>query len=694
MPKLKRKNKGEPALPTGGLPAAVQWVQRRASLFYPLLLLAVAAGCYGIWARQLGFYWDEWAYVWISQKLGDAGLARYFATNRPFWGMVYRQTMPLLGVEPWHWQVFGLFWRWLCAVLLWNTLRATWPERGEVAASAGLLFLVYPGFDQQSIGLMFGHFFLVMAALLLSLCLMQLAQRRSGRLAWLFTLLGMAASLINLLAMEYFLVLDLIRLPLLWVIKGESAPDWQTRLKKTLLAWLPYASVFGAVGVWRAFFFKFQTQNYHPVLLEGLKTDPLQTLSGLVLTVLSDVLKVSVQAWSKAFVPPAVDDLGRSGLLMYALAAGLAGLLAVTWFYWLRPKDDLRRDTAREMLLVAGAGLLLGGVPFWLTGLPVGLVYQTSRFTQPFTFGACLLLAVVVWSLPGRQPLRAALLAVLVACSAGMQVQVGNDYRRDWAQQSALLWQMSWRMPAIQPGTALVINDFPMQHVSDNSLSAAVNQVFAPDNHSQDMAYMLYFASLRGDTYFKGFIPGQSITHSYLAATFHGSSDQMLALNYDPPACLSVLDSGVDPANALLTTDMRAAAVLSAQQNILPAPQNRPPAAIFGSEPAHAWCFYFEQASLARQLKNWAQVASLGDVAFALKDYPNGPLERLPFIEGYAHAARWTDALRLTQDTARISPVTHPPLCALWQRIDLETAPSAEKSQALADLKVFLSCGK
>jgi hypothetical protein len=687
MTKTKNKKKTTP-----DQPAAVLFIQRRAGLFYALLLLIVAAASYAIWARQMGFYWDEWAYVWISQKLGDAGLARYFATNRPFWGMIYRLTLPLMGYEPWRWQIFGLFWRWLCAVLLFNVVRTTWPERSEVAAAAGLLFLVYPGFDQQPIALMFGHFFLVLAALLFSLLLMQLAQRRSGRFFWLFTLLGMAASLLNLLAMEYFLVLDLIRLPLLWIIKGETTPTWQQRIKKTLLAWLPYAMVFGGIGIWRAFFFKFQTQNYHPVLLEGLKTAPLDTLSTLLLTVLSDLFKVSVQAWSKAFLPPAVDELGKSGLLTFALAASLAGLLVVSWFYWLKPKNELSRNTASEMLLVALAGLLLGGVPFWLTGLPVGLVYQTSRFTLPFTFGACLLLAVIIWLLPGRQPLRVALLAVLVACSAGMQVQVGNDYRRDWAQQSALFWQMSWRMPAIQPGTALVINDFPMQHVSDNSLSAPINAIYAPDNHSQDMAYMLYFASLRGDTYFKGFTPGQNITHSYLAATFHGSSDQLLALDYEPPACLSILDAGVDPANALLTTDMRAAAVLSAQKNILAAPQHQPPPAIFGSEPPHGWCFYFEQASLARQLQNWPQVASLGDTAFALKDYPNGPLERLPFIEGYAHVGRWKDALKLSQDTARISSVTHPPLCSLWKRINQETQPSPEKAQAQTGIKDFLTC--
>jgi hypothetical protein len=231
-----------------------------------------------------------------------------------------------------------------------------------------------------------------------------------------------------------------------------------------------------------------------------------------------------------------------------------------------------------------------------------------------------------------------------------------------------------------------------MQHVSDNSLSAPINEIYAPDNHSQDMSYMLYFASLRGDTYFGSFKPGQAISHNYLAATFHGSSDRLLAINYDPPTCLTVLDPDVDPSNALLASEMRAAAALSAQQAILPQPQYTPPAAIFGAEPPHGWCYYYEQASLARQLGDWTKVATLGDSAFALKDYPNGPLERLPFIEGYAHVQRWSDALQLSNDTAKISPVTHPPLCALWARIQRQTPASTQKEQALLKLQSSLSC--
>ncbi len=136
---------------------------------YPLLLLGLAVLAYGLLIPWLGYYWDEWPLTWIGHRLGSAGLERYFSTNRPFWGLIYRFTMPILGVTPWHWQVFGLVWRWFSAVLFWAVLRHAFPRRPDLAAGAGILFLLYPGFSQQSAGLMYGHFFIVLSAYLGSL---------------------------------------------------------------------------------------------------------------------------------------------------------------------------------------------------------------------------------------------------------------------------------------------------------------------------------------------------------------------------------------------------------------------------------------------------------------------------------------------------------------------------------------------
>ena len=56
---------------------------------------------------------------------------------------------------------------------------------------------------------------------------------------------------------------------------------------------------------------------------------------------------------------------------------------------------------------------------------------------------------------------------------------------------------------------------------------------------------------------------------------------------------------------------LRALAQASRVENIAPAASPVPPAGLFGDEPPHAWCYYFERASLAAQQGDWALVARL-----------------------------------------------------------------------------------
>jgi hypothetical protein len=99
------------------------------------------------------------------------------------------------------------------------------------------------------------------------------------------------------------------------------------------------------------------------------------------------------------------------------------------------------------------------------------------------------------------------------------------------------------------------------------------------------------------------------------------------------------------------------------------------PPAVLGAEPAHTWCYYFEKADLTRQTGDWAQVAKIGDKAFAIPYYPDDYSEYLPFIEAYASTGRWEDARDLTRKTADLMPILRPALCAVWQRVG--TDPSA-----------------
>lgn len=670
----------------------------------PALLLALALLAYGLAVSWAGFYWDDLPFTWIAHQYGPDGLARYFSTNRPYWGLLFRALLPLIGSVPWRWQVFAILWRWAAAVAFWGVVRITWPRLVAPAAWAAIFALLFPAFSEQFISVVFSGFFIVLTAFLLSLICTVFAVRTPDRprLRLALTIIGLALSLVNLISMEYFFLLELIRPLLIWAALGEQgAKTGRERIKTIFFSWLPYLVLFFGAGIWRAFFFPYQTQNYQPVILQELRTQPLQAILALAYSALKQIWVVCFEAWGSIFRAPSAELGPRSlALGLQLAAAGFVLSLATLSLLALRtPQQGNARYKFRmqsiQMLCIGVFGLLLAGVPFWVTGVPTNLLFPSDRFNLPLFLGSVLVLAGLLSLLSGRRWANL-LLALAVSLTStfalSRQYQNLNDYRRDWSTQKTLFWQMTWRIPALKPGTIVLAPQLPLVHYTDNSLSAALNWVYGQDIQGGEMSYILFYPSIRLGKDLPAYQSGLPVSVNYLATDFHGSTDQMVAIVYDPPGCLRVLDPLLDSANWMVPIEIRASLSLASTAPIQTSPAALPPQAVFGPEPAHGWCYYFEKADLAKQLGDWQQVASLGDQAFSQEDYPNDPAERLPFIEGYAHVGKWEQALALTRESRQVTAVMQPALCRLWSRIDAGTASSDEKTRVLQLLKQELEC--
>ena len=53
---------------------------------------------------------------------------------------------------------------------------------------------------------------------------------------------------------------------------------------------------------------------------------------------------------------------------------------------------------------------------------------------------------------------------------------------------------------------------------------------------------------------------------------------------------------------------------------------------------------------------------------------------------------KWEEAVSLSEQSAAITPVVHPALCRLWDRIDRETPDSAKKHEAIQKAVGSLTC--
>ncbi len=682
---------------------------------FPWILLLICLAAYALFIPWLGFYWDDFPMNWIASTMGGEGLARYFATNRPFWGLIYRLTTPLLGSSPLPWHLFALALRWGTGLGFWWLARLTWPRQKVFAAWAALLFVVYPGFSQQGGAFLYSHFFIVLNLFLLSLCFTLLALRQPRRF-WLFSGLAWIASAVNLFSMEYFFLLEFLRPVLIWMVLGDEDQAQplagRARVWRTLRLWLPYLAIFLGAGAWRSLALGFQT--YQPAFMSRLKTQPLQALWGLVQVVLKDVWLSTGGAWLRAFRPPSTAEVGERNLQRYwLLVVAAAGASLVYLLGQSSSAGGARQGRGRawlwQPLLLGGLGLFIAGGPFWLTDLELVLSFSHDRFSLPFMLGASLVIPALLMLIPAPDWAKVIPLAVALGFATGMQFQQGIIYRRDWSVLNAFFWQMNWRIPDMQPGTVLLANELPVIHYTDNSLSAPLNWIYDPEGDSTEvdqdgdkrMNYILYYPTLRSasESWMANLQKGLPLQRDYLAAKFHGSSSQVVVMFFNPPGCLRVLQPDLEQENWMLSEALRAVLPLSEPQVILGSPlpdQQVPhlPEQIFDSEPAHGWCYYFEKADLARQVGDWEEVVRLSEAGLNSGDYPNDPVERLPLVEGYAHVGNWQGALQTSRDTGAVTPLMKPILCRLWERIERETPESAERQAALGAVRTENGCGQ
>jgi hypothetical protein len=710
-----------------------------------LALFGVLLISYILVIPRLGFYWDSWPMNWIAQTRGPQGLAQYFSTNRPVWGLLYQVTLPALGSTPLPYQIMALIWHWWMAVALWWLLRLLWPRQPEPALWTSLLFIVYPGFQQHSIGLLYSHFYIVLTAFLVSLACPLLALKYP-RWRWPLLAIGLLLSAVNLLMMEYFFLLELLRPVLLWLAVGEVLQDgkalhredakdakkdkskrenavfrnkigfssfFSSSLRSSrlcgekygpsgnalrgamekagcvVLLWAPYLAVFLAAGIWRAFFFPYQTNNYQMITLGQLIAQPLQTLGLLAWRALE---QIGISVWL-AWVQAGARTLDKVSATRYTLLMAIT--IAVVFLSALLAKSENqpgRKDTyawGGQALLIAGIALGLAGWPFWLTSVPFSLKFAYDRFTLPYMLGACLFVAGLIALLPWR-PARWLVLASLVGVGVGFQYQAGLAFRQDWVYQQQFFWQLTWRIPNLKPGTLIIANEnLGTAYSTDNSLSAPINWIYDPENASQNIRYLMVYPTIRQKL---NLAPGTPVNTDLLVGEFNGNTSQSISLFYNSVSCLRVLDPVLDDLNPAPEDALRKTMQYSDFGLITPLKEGQAPRVplpqIFGPPPERSWCKTFETADLLRQAGQWQKIIQLWESDQDLFSDSRNPAEAAPFIEAYARSGQWEQAAPLTKSTLNSRPI----LCSLWQNLDQTTPAAPQKSAAVQNSLDLLKC--
>ncbi len=651
----------------------------------PWAFLGAVILSYGIFIPLWGLYGDDWIYMWNYHVFGAGSFVEFVAVDRPFSAWIYVLTTPIFGEASWPYHLLLLGLRWLSAILLWRILRLVWPQNGRQTGWVALLFAIYPGFQQQPIAVQFILHFATLDLTLFSIWAMLRSVQEPGKKRVL-TVLGLAASL-SMFGIEYFAGFELLRPVLAWMVLREET-DRKQRLKRSLLAWLPYLIVFVAFAIWRVFIFAFPT--YEPQLLYGLRDAPLDAVVGLAKRILTDFKTALYGAWRNTLQRP-TESLNLT-ILLSATAFGLS------WMYMakLAPETDAGDQKMRwleswpvQAFVLGGLSLVVVGWPFWVPNVPLNLTFPWDRSLLPFMFGACLILVAAV-DVIVRPKAQVVILSGLVALAVGFHFQNALVYRDEWRNLQNYFWQMAWRMPGLQEGTVVISDAIPLWRFSDNDLTPLVNWIYAPELETGEMAYKYFDMSTRVGSPLPGLEEGLTFSHGYRNTSFTGSTSDVLSIFYQAPGCMKVLDPAGDMLPANVPDTLHETLHLSHPDQIITNGAAVPPR-ILGDEPEHGWCYFYTKAALAQQAADWQTVVEMGQAAATQGISAEAGFgdEYLPFIEGYARTGDFDQAFVLTDAAAADAG---PGLCKLWTRVEQSMQLDETDVKQIHEMKNVLGC--
>jgi len=271
--------------------------------------------------------------------------------------------------------------------------------------------------------------------------------------------------------------------------------------------------------------------------------------------------------------------------------------------------------------------------------------------------------------------------ALLIALGIGQQFFNANIFRRDWSKQQEIYWQLAWRIPAMEPNTALLTDQLPIDYETDLSFTAPINWMYSPDyRRSSNLPYALFYTEKRlGGTSFPSFEPNTEITLPIRRVSFHGSTSQVLVIYMPKNGCLRVLDAARedDITYGRQSRFLVNAIPLSDPSNII-SDSDQTVKLPFLAEPKHTWCYYFAKADLAYQQNNLRKAIDLIDEARSLGYKPEDPFEWLTYIEAQALTGNMQAAEKLSNDVFKQDNGIRRGLCEVWKRVQAQSHAASE----------------
>jgi len=621
----------------------------------PLLAIALivltALLTHGWMIPRLGYYYDDWYMLWSGASRGAGSLIPLFSLDRPFMGVLYSLMYRVIGDSIWGWHLSALFFRIAGGVAFYWILLLAWPKLKNLATLTAMIFVVFPGFLAEPNAATKINHLIGYSAALFSIAL-TLVSLQTSHPKWKAASLGLALFLMAIYVWlyEYMIGLEVMRVTLVFLALPRATGERPAAsLRKTLHVYLPFLGVIGLFLIWRVFLFD---SSRSATDMRGLAViyyaDFLGMTLRLVFQVVKDFLSAALFAW---FAQPhrllAAAEYGA--ILTALLVALLAAALSVVYVFAARKDTDASPSApSPSVLILSGSLIVLGAVfPVVLSNRSLDLMDAYKSYALHPSAGALILLLGVLHLV--KEHFRKMILVVLLALSAATQSLNSQVWANFWEIQRGFWWQLTWRAPDIRDN-ALVIGVLPDGYPfrEDYEIWGPLNLIYRPGPAPYPAVQAQILTSeTMADLLARSFLEPH-VRDIYVPRYY---SNPLIISQPATGSCIHVIDGKLP----VYSPDERAVIEkiggFSDLDFIDPtASPAVPPPAIFGREPEHGWCFYYQRASLARQTGDWQRIGDLFDAAASAGLKAADSSEYFVFIEGLTNLGRVEDASELAEE--------------------------------------------
>lgn len=609
-------------------------------LFSILVLLIVSGLTYLPLLGKFGYSNDDWYLMYAASAYGPRTFIDIFSVDRPGRVLVMIPAYELFGANPLPYNLSAFFFRMLGAIALLGLLRRLWPGRPVPVTGMSLLFLVYPGFLSMPNAIDYQSHIVGLAAALLSIWLTIKAVQSERLPEKIISHVGaILFGWLYLSQMEWYIGFEFFRWACLFLLSSRQGGTVLQKAIRTIRAAYPSLLVPAVFLTWRLLFFSSQRGATDVDLqFELFKLYPIQTIYHWSFQVFQDLYDVLLAAW---VIPLSrlIEFIEWWGWSLALITSGVMMLLLSKLDTADRSNASAQSNFPREALWLGILTAIAGLVPIAMVNREVAFP-SFSRYALVSSVGVAIFL-VALLSLLRRRALRSAVFAIFLVIAMLTHHANSVKFARETAIVRNFWWQVAWRIPQLEARTTLIGNYPAGSTEEDYFIWGPANLIYYPESQAATGIQPAVFAAiLNRETVSKVLArERQEFDNRKNIITYKNYRNILILTQPTMDSCVHVID-GLQPEFSQSESEsIRTIGPYSEVEHILvDETPHTPPVLVFGPEPDHGWCYYYQMADLARQRGDWEHVLQLGEEAFGKNLAPNDSVEWMPFLQAYAQS--------------------------------------------------------